>query len=128
MNLDTSVSTINLVVTRKTLLKLLDFILLTFTSPDQANNQVTQTDDSNQELAAANEHNQQTGKIRIKANMKSIALILNNDGVRLATLSLNTADVGINLVGGSMLIQSRIGSLTLIDDVNTGASESSPRV
>ncbi|RAK82781.1 membrane morphogenesis protein VPS13 [Aspergillus fijiensis CBS 313.89] len=125
MNLDTSVSTINLVVTRKTLLTLLDFILLTFTSPDQANNQVTQTDDSSQELAAANEQNQQTGKIRIKANMKSIALILNNDGVRLATLSLNTADVGINLVSGSMLIQSRIGSLTLIDDVNTGASESS---
>jgi vacuolar protein sorting-associated protein 13A/C len=125
MNLDVSVSTINLVVTRKTLLTLLDFILLTFTNPEQSNNQDLQPDRSIQDTGATDQEPQQAGKIRIKANMKSIALILNNDGVRLATLSLNTADVGIFLVGRSMLIQSRIGSLTLIDDVNTGASEHS---
>ncbi|KAF7592654.1 hypothetical protein BBP40_012617 [Aspergillus hancockii] len=125
MNLDVSVSTINLVVTRKTLLTLLDFILLTFTNPEQSNNQDPQTDRTIQDTDAPDQEPEQAGKIRIKADMKSIALILNNDGVRLATLSLNTADVGIFLVGRSMLIQSRIGSLTLIDDVNTGASEHS---
>ncbi|KAE8377752.1 hypothetical protein BDV26DRAFT_262865 [Aspergillus bertholletiae] len=125
MNLDVSVSTINLVVTRKTLLTLLDFILLTFTNPEQPGNQDLQSGQTIPSTSATNQESQQAGKIRIKADLKSIALILNNDGVRLATLSLNTADVGIFLVGRSMLIQSRIGSLTLIDDVNTGAPESS---
>ncbi|KAE8355847.1 hypothetical protein BDV28DRAFT_20786 [Aspergillus coremiiformis] len=125
MNLDVSVSTINLVVTRKTLLTLLDFILLTFTNPGQSNNQGLQSGQAIQDTGALGQEPQQAGKIRIKADLKSIALILNNDGVRLATLSLNTADVGIFLVGRSMLIQSRIGSLILIDDVNTGAPESS---
>ncbi|OJJ40573.1 hypothetical protein ASPWEDRAFT_220427 [Aspergillus wentii DTO 134E9] len=125
MNLDISVSTINLVVTRKTLLTLLDFILLTFTSPQQPNDQTPQSDRTIQDTTNVEEQPQQGGKIRIKADLKSIALILNNDGVRLATLSLNTADVGIFLVGRSMLIQSRIGSLTLVDDVNVGAPETS---
>lgn len=125
MNLDMSVSTINLVVTRKTLLTLLDFVLLTFTNPEQPSNQGQQSDLAIQDNTNVDQQPQQGGKIRIKADLKSIALILNNDGVRLATLSLNTADVGIFLVGRSMLIQSRIGSLTLIDDVNVGAPESS---
>ncbi|KAJ5606070.1 hypothetical protein N7510_008851 [Penicillium lagena] len=125
MNLDISVSTINLVVTRKTLLTLLDFILLTFTNPQQPPAQDDQPDKAIQELNNTDEQPQQVGKLRIKTNLQSIALILNNDGVRLATLSLNTADVGIFLVGRAMTIQSRIGSLTLVDDVNLGASEES---
>jgi vacuolar protein sorting-associated protein 13A/C len=125
MNLDISVSTINLVVTRKTLLTLLDFILLTFTNPQQQAAASAETDKAIEGTDKVEETPQQAGKLRIRANLKSIALILNNDGVRLATLSLNTADVGIFLVGSSMLIQSRIGSLTLVDDVNLGAAEDS---
>ena len=125
MNLDISVSTINLVVTRKTLLTLLDFILLTFTNPQQENSQVPSSDKSSEQGVGLEQEPQQAGKIRIKSNLKSIALILNNDGVRLATLSLNTADVGIFLVGRTMKIQSRIGSLSLIDDVNLGAKKDS---
>lgn len=124
MNLDMSVSTINLVVTRKTLLTLLDFVLLTFTTPQQPS-QDTQQDKAIKDTANVDQKPQQAGKIRIKADLKSIALILNNDGVRLATLSLNTADVGVFLVGRAMLIQSRIGSLTLIDDVNAISPENS---
>lgn len=124
MNLEISVSTINVVVTRKTLLTLLDFILLTFTNPDQPSNQGSQHDQTEQDAANTEQKPQQAGKMRIKSNLKSIAFILNNDGVRLATLSLNTADVGIFLAGQTMLIQSRIGSLTLIDDVSTVASRS----
>lgn len=125
MNLDMSVSTINLVVTRKTLLTLLDFVLLTFTNPQQPSNQGTQQDKAIKDTASVDQKPQQAGKIRIKADLKSIALILNNDGVRLATLSLNTADVGVFLVGRAMLIQSRIGSLTLIDDMNAISPEDS---
>jgi vacuolar protein sorting-associated protein 13A/C len=125
-NIDIAVSTINVIVTRKTLLTLLDFILLTFTNPDLPQPSPQQADKAIEDVPQEEEKPQQAGKLRIKSNLKSIALILNNDGVRLATLSLNTADVGIFLIGRAMQIQSRIGSLTLIDDVNTGASEDSP--
>ncbi len=128
-NLDVSVSTINLVVTRRTLLTLLDFVLLTFTNSDaKAQEEDAPRRAKDVQGAEATEPNQKqpsTDKIRIKADLKSIALILNNDGVRLATLSLNSGDVGVFLEGGIMQVKARLGSLSLVDDINQGAPESS---
>ena len=129
-NLDVSVSTINLIVTRKTLLTLLDFVLDTFTNPAEVQTveSVSKKGRSDEEarIDAAVEKQNQPDKIRIKAQLKSIALILNNDGVRLATLSLNSGDVGIFLDGGTMQVKARMGSLSLVDDINQGAPEDSP--
>ncbi|KAG8530898.1 uncharacterized protein KY384_004255 [Bacidia gigantensis] len=128
-NLDVSVSTINLVITRRTLLTLLDFVLITFTSPDQTPpSQKTiekDTEDSKEAQTAAPDSTSKADKIRIKAVLQSVAFILNNDGIRLATLSLNSADVGILLDGGSMNIAARLGNLSLVDDINQGASPDS---
>ena len=136
MNLDVSVSTINLVVTRRTLLTLLDFVLMTFAPPSNAQNTTGQIQDAETDERADNDGRELTeidrepqpasDKIRIKVDLTSIALVLNNDGIRLATLRLNTADVGIFLAGGCMRIDARLGSLSLLDDVNQGASENSP--
>lgn len=130
-NLDVSISTLNLVVTRKTLLTLLDFVLITFASSDEAPQQVQQIEnahESDKQVAskAKPADQQSTDKIRIKISLESIALILNNDGIRLATLALNTADVGIFLSGGAMRVSARLGNLSLLDDINQGASEDSP--
>ena len=130
-NLDVAVSTINLVVTRRTLLTLLDFVLTTFASPVEPANpkialdqpeKVERSDEQGRVVAQP----ASIDKIRIKANLKSIALILNNDRIRLATLSLKTADVGVFLAGGSMHVEARLGSLSLVDDINQGASADSP--
>ena len=131
-NLDVSISTINLVVTRRTLLTLLDFVLTTFTSPDDSGQQARITDDEQKDAltkAAQKPDNvkvQEPDKIRIKVDLNSIALVLNNDGIRLATLSLKTADVGVFLAGGSMRVDARLGSLSLLDDINEGAPLDSP--
>ena len=129
-NLDVSVSTINVVVTRKTLLTLLDFVLITFASPDETPKAV-QDSSSIAERSKRNEEipppaSAEPDKIRIKADLKSIYLILNNDGVRLATLSLTSGDVGVFLEGKTMQINARLGTLSLLDDINQGASEDSP--
>ncbi|KAL8692671.1 MAG: hypothetical protein Q9218_002344 [Villophora microphyllina] len=129
-NLDVSISTLNLVVTRKTLLTLLDFVLVTFTSSDQSSPSTEQVGDAQAATdTLATESSQTSGqssdKLRIKVGLESIALILNNDGIRLATLSLNTADVGIFLSGGAMRVGARLGNLSLLDDINQGASEDS---
>jgi vacuolar protein sorting-associated protein 13A/C len=123
-NLDVDVSTINLIVTRRTLLTLLDFVLITFTNPDQPVNEQAQiaAKPDDQEVAPTQA---EPDKIRIRAELKRIAVVLNNDGIRLATLSLSSGDVGIFLNGKTMRIGGRLGNLSLIDDVNQGVSEES---
>lgn len=126
-NLDVAVSTINLIVTRRTLLTLLDFVLITFTNPGAPDNQQAQiTDKPGEQEAVAEQPQAEPDKIRIRAELKRIAVVLNNDGIRLATLSLNSGNVGIFLNAGMMRIGGRLGNLSLIDDVNQGVSEESP--
>jgi vacuolar protein sorting-associated protein 13A/C len=124
MNLDVAVSTISLIVTRRTLLTLLDFVLITFTNPDSPQQQQITAAPGDEEEAAIQPVEQD--KIRIRAELKRIAVILNNDGIRLATLSLNSGDVGIFINGKAMRIGGRLGNLSLVDDVNQGVSEESP--
>ena len=134
-NLEASISTINLIVTRKTLLTLLDFVLITFTDQDQPRPQQQQIQSAKDEdkpgeqekqVSQPAQQQQEPDKIRIKADLKKIALIINNDGIRLATLSLTTATVGVFLAGKTMRIRAHLGNLSLIDDVNQGVSEESP--
>ncbi|KAF2471810.1 vacuolar protein sorting-associated protein 13 [Lindgomyces ingoldianus] len=125
MNLDVAVSTINLIVTRRTLLTLLDFILITFTNPGPPQNQQAQIAAKEEQLQVAKQPPAEQDKIRIRAELKRISVVLNNDGIRLATLSLNSGDVGIFLNGKAMRISGRLGNLSLIDDVNQGVSEES---
>jgi vacuolar protein sorting-associated protein 13A/C len=124
-NLDVAVSTINLIVTRRTLLTLLDFVLDTFTNPGPPQNQQAQIEGKPGQQQVANQTQAEPDKIRIRAELKRIAVVLNNDGIRLATLSLNSGDVGIFLSGKTMRIGGRLGNLSLIDDINQGVSEES---
>ncbi|WPH02225.1 vacuolar protein sorting-associated protein 13 [Acrodontium crateriforme] len=126
-NLDVTVSTINLMVTRKTLLTLLDFVMVTFTSgPDDATTKGELKDNDDAEAAQEIQQKpQEADKIRIKVEMRKIAVILNNDGIRLATLSLTSAEISVFLSGKTMRVGARLGNLSLIDDINQGVSEES---
>jgi len=124
-NVDVSISTINVIITRKTVLTLLDFILTTFTNPDVVV-APPQSDIGNPVGQVPRPVSPQDSKIRVKVDLKSIILILNYDGIRLATLSLNSADVAIFLRGKSMRLGARLGNFTLIDDINEGAASDSP--
>ena len=130
-HLDVSISTINLVVTRKTLLTLLDFVLITFTSPAESDSAPKAIEDSDapdrkKTQESTTQPTPGSDKIRIKVDLESVALILNNDGIRLATLTLSTANVGLFISGGSMRVGARLGNLSLVDDINQGAAIDSP--
>ncbi|KAG4417512.1 hypothetical protein IFR04_009324 [Cadophora malorum] len=129
-NIDVAISTINLVVTRKTLLTLLDFILITFANndaqpADASPKEIMDSENEEDAVVASPPPKTDTGSIRIKVDLKSIRLILNNDGIRLATLSLNAADVGIFVMGKTLRIAAKLGDLSLLDDINQGASSDS---
>lgn len=55
-------------------------------------------------------------KLRVKVKLTSINLILNEDGFRLATLSLSAGDVSVLLRSPTMRIAARLGNLTFVDD------------
>ncbi|KAK3069505.1 Vacuolar protein sorting-associated protein 13, partial [Teratosphaeriaceae sp. CCFEE 6253] len=122
-NLDVALSTINLMVTRRTLLTLLDFALATFTSPDQPKKDDQPQIEETEEDKSAEQ--QQPDKIRIKAELRRVAVILNNDGIRLATLSLTSAQVNVFLAGKTMNVAARLGNIGLVDDINQGVPEES---
>ena len=127
-NVDVAISTINLVVTRKTLLTLLDFILVTFSNPQPAAPVATRmavTDQESETNIIVQPPPIESGPIRVKVDLKSIRMILNNDGIRLATLSFNHADVGVYILGRYMRVSAKLGDLSLVDDVNLGVSEDS---
>jgi len=117
-------STINLMVTRKTLLVLLDFVMVTFASPGDAPQQGKPKEIEHDKEAEKQKPADQD-KIRIKAELKRVAVILNNDGIRLATLSLSSAEVGVFLMGKTMSVSAKLGNLSLVDDINQGVDENS---
>ncbi|KAK6533217.1 hypothetical protein TWF281_007367 [Arthrobotrys megalospora] len=128
-NIDVSISTVNVVVTRTTLLTLLDFIVTTFTNQNDKQlekalvHEKGQNDSSSDPRPPEIEYGPE--KMRVKLDLSTIALILNNDGLRLATLSLASADVGVFLMGKTMRIGARLGNFSLLDDINEGASAES---
>lgn len=127
-NLIVDVSTINLLVTRKTLLTLLDFAMVTFVPANDNAAQdakVKEIEDEQEEEEEELERKPDGDKIRIKAQLNRIAVILNNDGIRLATLSLTSAEVNVFLMGPTMRVGARLGALDLVDDINQGVSEDS---
>lgn len=123
-NLDVAVSTINLMVTRKTLLTLLDFVMVTFAGGDQRSKEETPKLEV-EDHTESQKKPEDADKIRVKAELRRIAVILNNDGIRLATLSLTSAQVSVFLMGSTMQVGARLGNLSLVDDVNQGVSEES---
>ncbi|KAG0143880.1 hypothetical protein CROQUDRAFT_660682 [Cronartium quercuum f. sp. fusiforme G11] len=123
---DADLSTINVSVTRPTILELFDWVMNTFTDtnpqPNPTESGANKTGDHLQPPQVyGNEVNHE--KLRVKAKLRTIAFVLNDGGTKLATLSLSAADVSVLLNGPAMRVNARLGSLTLRDD--TEASKSS---
>ncbi|TQS37082.1 hypothetical protein Golomagni_02454 [Golovinomyces magnicellulatus] len=131
VHINACLSTINLIITRKTILTLLDFILVTFTSDDTSfvasRKQIKETENDRSTLSIATVSNTETNFVQIKVDLKSIRMILNNDGTRLATLSLNSTDVGIFVGDNSLRVEARAANLSLLDDMNICSEDSSLR-
>lgn len=120
-SVDVELSTISLVVTRASILMLFDWIMTTFTGGNDADAQTNgslTTPDSPLEQAPtpAQDPGARTEKLRVKVKLTEVRLVLNDDGTRLATLSLQAADVSVLLRGPFMRVAAQLGNLSLTDD------------
>jgi len=126
---DISLSTVTMILTRKSVLTLFDFILTTFTNPaPQSQPQSPETADVNTNKAALSQlenkaatPGQDTMKVKVK--MTSINFILNNDGQRLATMALSQCDVAVLMKPPTMRVNVKLGNFTLTDDINPGKQQ-----
>ncbi|CAG8555201.1 10349_t:CDS:10 [Paraglomus brasilianum] len=118
-SVDVVLRTITIVVTRKSILTLLDFVLDTFTTPNNSPAVSTPTNTESQDIQKQRKPRKQASTMRVKVQMSSIVFILNNDGTRLATGSLERADVAVMLRKDTLRVGARLGNFSLLDDTNS---------
>lgn len=122
---DVTLSTLKFVISPKSFLTILDFIITTFTGPADPNSTpptpISPTSPSN----IPSESSDQVAKIDVKVALHGIILLLNDDGIKLATTKLDSAYVSVFMVPEAMKVEARIGKLTLHDEVNSGTDRDS---
>ncbi|MCO5590230.1 hypothetical protein L7F22_044199 [Adiantum nelumboides] len=128
-SINVELSTINLMLTRVSILALYDWIMTTFVPQDPATPPANgesgkQIEGNGEQQVTSPSTDGRKEKLRVRVKLTSIVLRLNNDGELLATLTLSTADVAVLLRGNTLRVASRIGSLSLFD--NTQREAASP--
>lgn len=112
-------SAVKCVVSRKSYLSILNFVLNTFTDP----NAVETPADELKHNDSTDEASPQ--KIDVKVNLDSIIVVLNEDSMKLATLQLSTAQIDVFLLPEEMEVKCKLGALTLHDESNQGSPRNS---
>ncbi|KAI1310241.1 hypothetical protein EDD11_003857 [Mortierella claussenii] len=124
---DISFSTVTMIVTRKSVLALFDFVLTTFTAPAQSPPPVpVATGDQNALKVPQSENDSKPltqDTMKVKVRMTSINFILNNDGQRLATMALSQCDVAVLMKPPTMRVNVKLGNFSLTDDINPGKQQ-----
>lgn len=113
-DIDLDISDFQAVLTRKSVLTLLNYSLNTFTdplAPDLPSDKLRHNQE--QQVSNAPEH------INLNLRLKSFNLLLNDYGEKLATIVLEDAKVGMFLLPDSMKLNATIGGFSLIDNFRT---------
>lgn len=138
-NVNVILSTLTVIVTRKSLLRIYNWIMNTFTAPpapklegkevyqgdvfydddDSSIAYKTDTDPQENKQAVADTTKSNDNRMKIVIKLDSVNLILNNDGVRLGTGELSYGELEILLEPKTILVRGKFGNFTLSDDTVT---------
>ncbi|KAI9289370.1 hypothetical protein BC943DRAFT_349025 [Umbelopsis sp. AD052] len=142
-NIDQSVeielSALNIIVTRSSILTLYNFVLSTFTGPTKENEPTTpdlnrrERSESRVSIASSVETKKTvaqsntsqppgSGVIKVQVCLESLDLILNDDGIRLATGCLSHGDVSVLVKPTTLSVDVKIGNFVLKDNTNMPAA------
>ncbi|KAF7728851.1 hypothetical protein EC973_005477 [Apophysomyces ossiformis] len=122
---DVTLSTLNIIVTRSSLLTLYNFVLETFTGAPEGGQQqqedravVQSHTESALEIAVENSQKQkkQENSMKIQIHLDSLDFILNNDGKRLGTGTLSFGALTILLHPKALKVTGKFGNFALSDD------------
>lgn len=100
------------VLLRKSLLSIFNFVLNTFTDPTAAATPADEIKHADKSVLPQ--------EINVAVALDSVLVVLNEEGVKLATLQLGTALFTTRVLPEAMEVRGRLGSLSLYDDSNHG--------
>ncbi|KAK9766368.1 Vacuolar protein sorting-associated protein 13, partial [Basidiobolus ranarum] len=120
-SLELSFSSVNVIITSRSILTLHDFLLTTFVSEARANSNLQLTEAA-METDTLSVHQSPPSTTKIVAKMNSISFILNDDGVRLSTISLLRGDVALLLKQSGLRVGAKLGNISVTDDVKQEGS------
>ncbi|KIY52729.1 hypothetical protein FISHEDRAFT_63685 [Fistulina hepatica ATCC 64428] len=123
-SVDVRISTFIFRAAPEPVVSLYDFIMTTFVP--QNGNQVTQAprDTLDVGITTQKQSDSRGGVIKVQMALQSVQVVLVNDHSDLATLSMTTADVVVD-VTKSLRVSGRLGSLELSNDVRTSPARNS---
>ncbi|OAD04505.1 hypothetical protein MUCCIDRAFT_141025 [Mucor lusitanicus CBS 277.49] len=138
---DVVLSTLTVVITRRSLLRIYNWIMNTFTAPPSAagdmGKQVFEGDVFYDDASSLDHHSVlsdslhlpkiNSNRMKVAIHMDSVNLILNQEGKRLGTGELSFGDIIIMLEPNTIEVDGKFGNFTLSDDssmVNTGNNDS----
>lgn len=131
-NVDVKVSTLVFHAAPEPVLALYDFIMSTFVTPN-SNIQLNTNPQFTRDFDHSDTPTELDGKIRVLVKLEGVqgvfsttmpttpllmmyTVILSNDMVDLATLSLSTADISVFVRARTLRVSGRLGNLTLVND------------
>ncbi|KAL9537779.1 hypothetical protein MBANPS3_011470 [Mucor bainieri] len=139
-----TLSTLNFVVTRSSVLQLHNFVLRTFVDEEVPNSTTTNTAASalpaprRQSISAPtpsttnlpttkdnNNNNSSSSSIYVRLLLDSVNFVLNNDGVRLATGELSLGDLSTIILDGQVNVAAKFANFTLTDNLSTPSTTNS---
>lgn len=118
-DIDLEMAELKFVLTPKSILTLMNYALTTFTDPaaSEVPSDVLRHNEADVEDAPQ--------KINMSMNLEGIIVVLNDDSIKLATLELSAAEIGLLLMPERMCVTAKLGGLQLTDEVNEGLSRDS---
>lgn len=133
-------STISFVLSPKTYLTIMDFILTAFTDDEPAlkhgaggaplqivsgDGVVVNKGKGANYQTPVEPPQQHTPTISVKVILNSIVIAFVDDGIKIATAKLSSANIKVLLVDERMMVEGQLGNLSLRDDMNEGTDKQS---
>ncbi|RCI00207.1 hypothetical protein CU097_014138 [Rhizopus azygosporus] len=123
-----TLSTLNFIVTRSSVLTLHNFIMHTFVDNEDmknSNQQATKSPSIRRtsstpypEIPSLNQSNKDNNNVYVRLLLDSVNFVLNNDGQRLATGELSLGDLTTIISDGQVNVAAKFANFTLTDDVS----------
>ncbi|RLV92227.1 Vacuolar protein sorting-associated protein 13 [Spathaspora sp. JA1] len=110
------IATVKFIISRKSILSILNFVLNTFTDP---NAQPTIAD----ELKHNEDEETAPQKIKVDVSLDSIIIDLDEDGMKLATIQLSSAFFNVLVLPESLDVRGKLGGFTVFDDETNSTRE-----
>lgn len=118
-NIKVDMATVKLIISRTSILNLLNFALNTFTDPNALPSDADELKHNNSNDESSPQ------KINCDINLESLIMVLNDDGLKLATLELSSACFSVFLVPEEMEVNGKLEGLSMHDEINQGSPRDS---